>query len=282
MKQRMKQFVTGICASLLLVTGFSGVASAQTINTSNTQARYVALGDSVAAGLGLNGTPTTGEAALCGRSAEAYANKVAADKQLKLTNVACSGATAGDLFTSQDVNGQKIGAQLNAAFGDGTPKYMSITAGANDAHWATFIGKCLADTCGSSSDDMTAAAYRAFLQAKLYYAFANIRVRTAFSTPPKVVITGYYNPTSPACSVVDQRLSADEVSWIKKQTDLLNQSIQSVASSFSSFVSFAPVDFTGHDICSLDSWIQRPGDKAPFHPTAAGQAAIAQAVEAKM
>src|SRR5882672_5758967 len=65
-------------------------APATTPQPANT--RYVALGDSVAAGLGL--PAISGDDARCGRSALAYPALVAANLKLSLTNVACSGATA--------------------------------------------------------------------------------------------------------------------------------------------------------------------------------------------
>jgi hypothetical protein len=36
-------------------------------------------------------------------------------------------------------------------------------------------------------------------------------------------------------------------------------------------------DFTGHGLCSSDPWVQGIASDAPFHPTAAGELAIALA-----
>lgn len=238
---------------------------------------YVALGDSVAAGLGL---PPNGDApARCGRSSEAYSNKVAAAQGLSLTSVACSGATAGDLVTSQGVSGPNIPPQLSQAFANGTPQLMTLTAGANDIHWATFLNKCLASTCGTSSDTSIANTYLAALHVKLAYAFTRIQSRSN-GQPPTVVLTGYYNPTA-SCAGVDSRFSAAEAAWFNSQVAALNQSLQQVSSRYN-FVRFAPVDFTGHDICSADPWVQGLQDPAPIHPTAAGQNAIAEAVLSKL
>ena len=38
-------------------------------------------------------------------------------------------------------------------------------------------------------------------------------------------------------------------------------------------------DFTGHALCDPDSYVQGVRDPAPFHPTAAGELAIALADE---
>ena len=59
---------------------------------------YAALGDSVAAGLGLPGVPQpVGSDARCGRSSQAYPNIVAGAMNLSLLHTACSGALQVDL-----------------------------------------------------------------------------------------------------------------------------------------------------------------------------------------
>jgi lysophospholipase L1-like esterase len=236
--------------------------------TSNT---YAALGDSVAAGLGLASTD-----AQCGKSSEAYVHQVAEKQNLPVAHIACSGATMGDLFTKQRMEGPNIAPQLNVAFANGTPQLITITAGANDVHWADFVAKCYAQTCGTSTDDRAANAYLSWLELKMEYALYQIE-RRSHGTPPPIVFTGYYNPISEACTAFDPRLTTEEVQWLSSKLDSLNQTIEDTAAN-RSYASFAPVDFAGHDICSADSWVQGPQDAAPFHPTAAGQQAIARSV----
>jgi lysophospholipase L1-like esterase len=101
------------------------------------------------------------------------------------------------------------------------------------------------------------------------------------SNPPQVILTGYYNPVSPVCAEVQTAITPAEIEWITTQTTALNQRIQDVADRYE-FVDFAPVDFTEHDLCSSDSWVQGLSDTAPAHPTAEGQQAIAAAVIAKL
>jgi hypothetical protein len=38
-----------------------------------------------------------------------------------------------------------------------------------------------------------------------------------------------------------------------------------------------PPSFTGHELCTADPYVQGPNDRAPLHPTAAGELAIALA-----
>lgn len=233
---------------------------------------YVALGDSVAAGIGLS-TQTN---ATCKRTSQAYAYTVAKSLGVASSSahIACSGATAGDLVTKQGIDGPNVTAQLDTAFAKGTPQIMTITAGANDAHWSTFLKKCYLATCGTKADTVAANALLETMQLKLFYAFNSIQNRSA-GTPPKVYITGYYNPLSSSCTT--ERLSASELAWINAETQAINQTIQNV-SKYYSFAEFVPVTFAGHDVCSKAPWVQGLSDKAPFHPTATGQKAIASAI----
>lgn len=235
---------------------------------------YAALGDSVAAGLGLPSSDPQ-----CGRSSEGYPNIVARNANLPLVNVSCSGATVGDLVTKQSVPGPNITAQLDAAYAQGTPKLITITAGANDAHWADFIKACYAYSCGSSSYNYAVSAYITAMKAKLYYALADISARSG-NHPPQVIITGYYYPFSSACAD-GTHLTSAELAWLNSAWRGLNAGIQDVSDHYS-FVTYVPVNFSGHDICSADPWVQGQNDAAPFHPTAAGQRAIAQVVSQQL
>ena len=81
--------------------------------------RYVAMGDSVAAGLGLDGADAT-----CGRSSQAYSSEIAKYYSITAENIACSGAKAddgvyGDQVTADD---ETVVAQLDTAFANGTKR----------------------------------------------------------------------------------------------------------------------------------------------------------------
>jgi lysophospholipase L1-like esterase len=277
----IKRFITSLTAALLLAVAalpvFSTTVHAQGNNSAPTT-KYTALGDSVAAGLGL--PPTGDQPAACGRSPQGYPYQVAQTTGLDLAHIACSGATAGDLFTAQDRQGTSVPAQIDQAFAGGKPQLITITAGANDLKWTEVFGKCYASTCGTPTDSATTAARRFAVRVKLAYALANIKFRS-HGTPPKVVLTGYYNPLSAQCAALDPHFTAEEMTWVQGQVQSLNQAIQDVSNLFG-FTSFAPVDFTGHDVCSASPWVQGQADPAPFHPNATGQAVISQAVLTKL
>lgn len=236
--------------------------------------QYAVLGDSVAAGLGLPVAPQADER--CGRSLESYGYAVAARHTVTATHIACSGATMGDLFTKQRVRGPDHPAQLDTAFAGGTPDIITITAGANDIRWENFLTKCWRRTCGTAADERIVHSLLAALELETRYVFTDIKRRSGGS-PPKVILTGYYNPLSDSCMGREPRLTNAEITWIQQKMTALNQTLENVASQ-SGFAIFASVDFSGHDLCSGDPWIQTLDGEAPFHPTARGQAAIADAV----
>lgn len=236
--------------------------------------QYVALGDSVAAGLGL--TSPIGDDERCGRTFDAYPYTVANARGMEIAHLACSDATMGDIITNQGVSGPNIAPQIDGAFASGTPELITITAGANDVHWDTFIRKCYTRTCGTPNDQKAFNGLITVLGVKLQSVLKDIELRSNGS-PPEVIITGYYDPLSDQCAQIEPRLEPEELTWINARTADLNQTLEHASSQYS-FVSFAPIDFTGHDICSDFPWVQTLDDPAPFHPTYEGQVAIAQAI----
>lgn len=96
-------------------------------------------------------------------------------------------------------------------------------------------------------------------------------------SPPQVIVTGYYNPLSTIACDDTAGITAKEASWLNARISSLNSAINSTIAKYS-YGTFAPVNFTGHGLCSSDSWIQGPSGAMPFHPTAAGQQAIATSV----
>lgn len=240
-------------------------------------ATYAALGDSVAAGLGLAASPTaSAQDIACGRSPQAYPSLVAAKLHFTLVDIACSGATAGDTFTEQEAGGQDLPPQLDTAFASGIPHLVTMTAGANDAHWTGFLRTCFVTNCATDTDTVLANSFLVILQFKLFILFNSLAARSD-GTPPTTIVTGYYNPVSTRCTTLPQQITPAEVNWINGEVNALNQTIQNVSSQFS-FTKFVPINFSGHDICSPQPWVQGLSAPAPFHPTAQGQKVIAQSV----
>ncbi len=270
-----------VVASLFLAVSIGTTANAASTAVTQNPSSYTALGDSVAAGYGLPyaANATAGDKS-CGRSPSSYATQVAATQHKTLINAACVGAKAGDLFTKQGVKGPNLGPQLTKAFAGGTPGLITITAGANDIHWSTYLKKCYAATCGTTIDTVVTDTLISILEFKYDVAMTAIYAKSN-GAPPTVVLTGYYNPLSAACVTRQPRFTAAEASWTTGRLNALNAAIQRVGSRYS-FTKYTPVDFTGHDICSADPWVLGPTVKGAFHPTAQGQQAIARAINSRL
>lgn len=293
----VKRTIIGLASALSLICLLAaplGTAAADSMNDLKAHGtftlRYVALGDSVAAGLGLPSVPSaTEEGTACGRSAEAYSTTVADGINTQLnkvrlslasSNAACQGAVVGNLTQPQAIGSTTMQPQLGRAFASGLPTLLTLTIGANDVHWSSFISACFsAANCNTPENTMVAHAYIASMQDQLTNTLVGIRSRSPYGLAPITVVTGYYTPVSMQC--VSPNLSADEVNWLTSITADFNNALRTATHDAGWFTKFAPVDFTGHDICSSDPWIQRPGvtgEPAAFHPNAQGQKAMGDAV----
>lgn len=266
-----KLLIAVVAVGALVATVFAYSASA-----TPTPMKYVALGDSVAAGAGL---PVGGghNDALCGRSDQAYPHYVAAHLGTEVSNFACTGAKVDEgLYRGQVRENTQLFPQLDKAFHNGTPDVITMTVGANDARWTDFIRSCYTWDCGSKFESYTGKVLRADLRAELYYALYKIK-RAGGDTPPQVLLSGYFMPLSDDAScVAADRITTAEVAWLRSEHAALNEAIQDTAEYFD-FATYVPVDFTGHELCSDDPWVQDLTDVAPFHPNADGQAAIGRA-----
>jgi lysophospholipase L1-like esterase len=234
----------------------------------------VALGDSVAAGVGLF---EPSDSSACDRSNEAYPKLLASQQNYKLTFLACSGASiAKGLTGEQTVGGASLPAQLDSLTSD-TPNLITLTIGANDIDWVAHITKCIVGTCGTASDSQQVSDSISLFRTDLETALEKIETR--YQTRPQVIVTGYYHlyPTSNDQCAVKSNLEDSELSWIAVQTDALNSAIKEVVSHHDSDTYMAP-DFSGHLLCGADPWVQDISERTPYHPNEDGQIAIAQQI----
>lgn len=267
----MKRLIKTIVMSLVLVMGFSG--SALAVSQPQT---YVALGDSVAAGAGLPvSSNASDEDVLCRRSTQAYPYVVAQTTGMSLQHFACTGAKTDEgVYDDQEIDSGIVPAQLDRAFGTGTPGLITITIGANDARWTQFLRQCYYFRCGYGIDTGRSAVYLADLRLELNILMAKIH-QMSEGTPPPVLINGYYNPFSTRTCEEIPAITTSEAAWLDERVASLNRAINVTVSRYS-YAHYVPVDFSGHDLCSSSPWVQGLRDDIPFHPTAVGQRAIAQ------
>jgi lysophospholipase L1-like esterase len=237
---------------------------------------YVAMGDSVSAGIGLE---TYSDSSACDRTNQAYPNLVSSSLHLKLDNLSCSGATLqSGILGRQNVNDLLVAPQLGQLFRQPHPYLITLTIGANDVQWTTYITKCYTGTCGTAEDTSIINGLLNGVSINLKSTLSQIKSHYK-KAAPDVIVTGYHQvfpTTSATCSDLIG-VNPTEISWVRQQQAKLNSTLSNVVSQYS-FVKFAPVNFDGHELCSNNSWVQGLSDNNPYHPTDAGQKAFAKSV----
>lgn len=220
---------------------------------------YVALGDSYSSGVGA-GNYDSGSGS-CKRSANAYPQLwKAANAPSSFDFTACSGARTDDVLANQ------LG-PLNASTG-----LVSISIGGNDAGFANTMQACVLQ--GESVCLRKVAEARNYiantLPGKLDGVYNAITQRAPSA---HVAVIGYPHmyKLNGQCSV---GISEASRAAINAASDDLNEVTAKRAADHG--FSFGDVrgTFTGHEICSGDSWLHSVtfpiGDS--YHPTATGQA----------
>lgn len=281
----MKRYLPVIFVVIVLVGAGVSVFGRHKADTPASQStpskgEYVALGDSVAAGLGLQ--PYTDSSA-CDRTNVSYPNQVANQLHLTLTNLACSDATTtSGIIGSQNVNNLQVDPQLSQLFSKPKPRVISLTIGANDINWTDFLASCYRAACGTADDTASARVLLDTLGNNLRTALSQISEHYGSTVPP-VVVTGYYQVMPEAAGTCSDLsgVTADEQAWVRQEFSVLNSTIQGALSGFN-FAHYASIDFAGHELCSPSPWVQGLQDPAPYHPTQSGQAAIAAQVSRTM
>jgi lysophospholipase L1-like esterase len=206
---------------------------------------YVALGDSYAAG----------QASDCSHPATSYPLRLDALRTVKLLrDRACASATTSTVLSSQ-LRAVNRGTEL-----------VTITVGANDLDVAGLVAVCTpdpsTDACGAAL--LAREAELPGLYADLVATYSAIAARAPRA---EILVTGY-----PAL------LSAGPIADAEA---LLNATIQRAVDTVAATgvnIRYVPVDFSGHTVDSADPWFYRSGPDQ-YHPTPAGEQAIAAALE---
>ncbi|MBC3192116.1 SGNH/GDSL hydrolase family protein [Pseudonocardia sp. C8] len=273
-------------------TTFTGTtSSARNLDTAPV-GRYVALGDSYAAGPLV--PVQTGRPAGCMRSTNNYPQVLARSSGFgQVTDVSCSGATTEDMTAPQQVHLGPNPPQLDAL--DGSESLVTVTIGGNDIGFGEIIAEC----SRRSSQNLFGAACKDFYTAdgedqlaerieetapKVAAVLSGIRDRAPAA---RVAVVGY--PTilpdeGPGCYPVAP-FSAGDTAYLRETEKRLNAMLAGQAAA-------AGVDFVdtytptiGHDICTLPGvkWVEGlvpTSPAAPVHPNAQGMRAMAAATGA--
>src|SRR3954447_18066419 len=243
-----------------------------------TGVQAIVLGDSTAAGLG--GPPHAGATAndtACETRSLAFAHVLSRVNEWNVGNLACSGATIPDgIIGPQSEGGRTMRPQLAVAKRAPNAEAVIVSVGANDLQWNTLIRLCAAaDSCDNR-------AITAYFQRRLSTFTSDylglLSQLGALPGNPTIVINQYYAPfaSSQDC-LASLGLSADKVDSLLQALQALNDVPANGAQTFG-YQTVQP-DFTGHELCTDQSYVQGPTYPAPLHPNARGQLVIALADE---
>ncbi|MEO6199942.1 MAG: SGNH/GDSL hydrolase family protein [Cryobacterium sp.] len=256
------RFLSSVIAVVLAASGLAAAGALPASAASKPPVnKYVALGDSYAAGQGGGDYANA-----CLQSPNGYPALLDAVKRTNLLrNVSCSGATTVDVTATQQ-----------SALNRGTTM-VTLTVGGNDLNVAGIAAACVSpdvDACGAAIAAAQALLTSGELAGRLAATYAQVAVRAPNA---RVVVTGYPILFAP---------SADpRIIQLNAATVFLNETIQGVVAQAQvirpNSIDYVDVSaaFEGHAIGDLVSWFNVAGADA-FHPTPAGYRAYAAAIKA--
>ncbi|MFP3464945.1 SGNH/GDSL hydrolase family protein [Leifsonia sp. SIMBA_070] len=213
--------------------------------------RYVALGDSFAAGMGAGA-----EQGSCRLSANSYPSVFARKSGIDLiVNAACAGATTSDLLKHQLI-----------ALDDRTD-LVTVSIGGNDLGVAAIAGDCAAGKATACRNEVTAAlSLLNVLPDRLDTVYSAV----AQAAPnARIVVTGYtllYDASDP--NAPDFQTAAAINAATLGLNEVIRQAVDDQRAEGKP-MTYLPVDFAGHAIGDRRPWLNTSGS-AVFHPTAAG------------
>jgi hypothetical protein len=243
--------------------------------------RLVVIGDSTAAGAGLPAVRDASRAdQACGRSTDSYAEDLARSNGWQVMNLACNSATISQgLLGPEGRGGETVPPQLDAVQRATHASAVIVSVGADDLDWSAMLRLCaVAKTC---NDKATTAYFQQQLHSFSKDYLQLLDQLAALPSHPQVIINRYYNPFDLQLACLSKvGLTTGKEGTLSSRLATLNAVLAKGATEFG-FTSVKP-DFTGHQLCTTQPYVQGLGDPAPFHPTAMGQLAIALADQAAL
>jgi lysophospholipase L1-like esterase len=241
-------------AAIALTAAAAAPASAQSA------VHYVALGDSYSSGLGAGSYISSSGS--CDRSNDAYPEQWAdANSPASFVSVACSGATTSSVISSQ----------LSALSTSTT--LVSITVGGNDAGFASVMETCVLEGTGACLNAVSSAEtfIADTLPGRLATTFADIKADAPHAT---VVVLGYPDLYDLSRSSGCIGLSTSSRTALNQGAGDLDSALQTAAGQAGFDYADVRTQFSGHEICDSDSWLNSVDIFAlssSYHPTEAGQ-----------
>ncbi len=268
-------------AALVLPLVLAGCAHLQPALPHN--ARYVAMGSSFAAGTGINGIKP-GTPQRCGRSASNYATLLAGKLGLALDDQTCGGATTAHILSPWS----ELAPQIDAV--DADTRLVTLTIGGNDVGYVMnlFAASCAADegftVQGIKRPCPSMRSPKADDYARLEASLRTVTQEVRRRAPQARIVFVQYVKLVPDIPCATSQLSPEGALLTREIGEQLAKVTARAAAAEGAQVLAANELSRGHTLCDADRWsvgakpdgIEAP---APWHPTAAGHAAIAVELE---
>jgi GDSL-like lipase/acylhydrolase family protein len=237
----------------------------------------VVIGDSTAAAIGNPRPPkATPLDIACGRSSESYAADLAMVNNWNVLNLACSGATVQNGLLGAQVlgSGQVAPPQLGEAQQATHAKVIIVSVGADDVQWSIMTRLCVASTV--CNDKVSNAFFNQLISDFTRGYYELLGDLASLPGAPAVLVNQYYSPFGPDLSCLSRYgITPAKEKVLASRLAQLNTVLARGAQTFGFGVT--EPQFTGHELCTARPYVQGPDDRAPLHPTAAGELAIALA-----
>lgn len=244
--------------------------------------RYVNLGDSYSAGIGLEPL-AAGSPAVCRQAATNHAHLLASVMGYRLTDVSCGGAKTKDFFSAQNA---QTSPQLDAL--DRRTDLVSMMIGGNDNDvFGTSLGACsqlgfMSGGQGSPCKDKYGASFETTVTTKTYPALVEAFAAVKAKAPKaKVAVIGYPRlmPETGSC-FPQMPIAAGDVAYVNSLQTTLNATIEKAATRAGFIYVDAYAASSGHDACKPvgTRWVEPfvgSVTKERAHPNQLGEAAIA-------
>lgn len=264
---------------LLTACGEEAVEVGEVGEEASASVNYVALGDSYAA-MGSR-SAALDEPPFCLRSADNYPSLVTADQT---TDVSCQGAVVETVLGPRPTDGATLPPQVDALTPETT--LVTLSVGGNDIGFGD-ISACILRAADSGQPTDCAAELEERIRAELAALPGELdelyRVIGERSPEAEVVATGYLPLVAAGveCPELSFVTPADR-DWAAGLTAEINAVVEESAErNGAAFI--LPAGAGDHTVCAAPEqrWADITGmatDAYPMHPTAAGQAAMARAI----
>ncbi|QLY30494.1 SGNH/GDSL hydrolase family protein [Nocardia huaxiensis] len=261
------------CLSVLAIAA-AGILGTAAPATAESGEKYVALGDSFAAGVGISNILDLG----CQRSDRNYAHVIAGRLGYSLADVTCGGATTETV----------TGSQLSAVTAD--TALVTLGVGGNDVGFTDIVAACvLAGVLASGSADPAVGCksqFESVMPARLAKVSAEVSTLVseirARAPQARIVLVGYPKilPDNAAECAGQQPALAEDIEWARAVViEGLNAMLRAQAGT--EYVSTYEL-YEGHGVCApvADRWVNGTsvdnGEGVQFHPNQFGHAATAE------